>query len=232
MFGSIAKSYDRTNAALSFFLHRYWNKRLVREVINGGLTHPDTLLDLCSGTGDITFSFLQQASRNTNVYLLDFCEEMLDCAKQKALKSQWKHGPNLTFIQADAQKIPLPDACVDSVTIAYGIRNVTDPEKCVRDVLRVLRPGGTFGILELTQPTQPVLRFGHKMYLQNVMPVLGKCFTANQQAYEYLCNSIKTFVLPADLERMLIKTGFQQTKRIPLSGGIATILIGKKPNLL
>jgi demethylmenaquinone methyltransferase/2-methoxy-6-polyprenyl-1,4-benzoquinol methylase len=229
MFGSIAKTYDRTNAALSFFLHRYWNKRLVREVMKGGSTPPDTLLDLCSGTGDITFSFLQQASKNTNVYLLDFCEEMLECAKQKALKSQWKHAPNLTFIQADAQKIPLADSSIDSVTIAYGIRNVNDPEKCVKDVLRVLRPGGTFGILELTQPTQPVLRFGHKMYLQNVMPVLGWCFTANQQAYEYLCNSIKTFVLPADLEHMLIRTGFQQTNRIPLSGGIATILTGKKP---
>ena len=229
MFGSIAKSYDRTNAALSFFLHRYWNKRLVREVVNGAKAHPTTLLDLCSGTGDISFSFLQQTTRNTNVYLLDFCEEMLECAKQKALNSQWKHSPNLTFIQADAQKIPLPNACVDSVTIAYGIRNVTNPEKCVRDVLRVLRPGGTFGILELTQPTQPVLRLGHKIYLQHVMPVLGKCFTANQQAYEYLCNSIKTFVLPKDLEHMLIRSGFVETKRIPLSGGIATILTGKKP---
>lgn len=231
MFGSIAKTYDRTNAALSFFLHRYWNKRLVHAVLKNRVTVPDTLLDLCSGTGDISFNFLQQTSKDSHVYLLDFCEEMLHCAKEKAQKLQWNHTPKFTYIHADAQKIPLPDHCVDCVTVAYGIRNVTDPETCVKEVLRVLSPGGTFGILELTQPMQPILRFGHKIYLQNLMPILGWCFSANQQAYQYLCNSIKTFILPAELEYMLIKSGFEKTSTISLSGGIATILLGKKPAL-
>lgn len=225
MFGSIAKTYDRNNAILSFMLHRYWNKKLIKAVTKQG--SPDTLLDLCSGTGDITFTFLKQAQKETEVYLLDFCEEMLHCAKAKAQKFHFAHAPKLTYIQADAQSIPLPDGSVDCVTIAYGIRNVAEPEKCAREVLRVLKPGGTFGILELTQPTQPVLRLGHQMYLRT-LPILGRCFSANQQAYQYLCNSIKTFIQPPELEHLLIQIGFRQTSCTPLSGGISTIILGKK----
>lgn len=226
MFGSIAKSYDRTNAVLSFQLHKIWNRKLVRSV--KGSTNPKTLLDLCSGTGEITFNFLKQSEIPCQVHLLDFCNEMLLCAKEKARLSQVDQHHQLNFIQADAQAIPLPDASVDCVTVAYGIRNVADPAKCAREVFRVLRPGGTFGILELTQPSNPLLRISHQVYLRTLLPVLGWCFSANQEAYQYLCNSINSFIKPKELEQVLLKSGFSQTSCIPLSGGIATILLAKK----
>lgn len=228
MFGSIAKSYDRTNAVLSFQMHKRWNKQLVRAVI--GENAPTTLLDLCCGTGEISFNFLREASNKCHVHLLDFCNEMLQCAQEKARIFHLDQQHHLNYIQADAQSIPLPDHSVDCVTVAYGIRNVADPAKCAREVLRVLRPGGTFGILELTQPKNPILRLGHKAYLHSLLPVLGWCFSANQEAYHYLCNSINSFIKPAELERVLIEVGFQQTSLISLSGGIATILIAKKAN--
>lgn len=226
MFGSIAKSYDRTNAVLSFQLHKIWNKKLVQCVM--GSDDPNTLLDLCCGTGEISFAFLRQSQASCNVHMLDFCAEMLQCAKEKARVTNLDQQHQLNYIQADAQDIPLPDASVDRVTVAYGIRNVANPAVCSQEVFRVLRPGGTFGILELTQPQNPFLRFGHQIYLRTLLPVLGWCFSANQEAYQYLCNSINGFIKPVELERILLDAGFQKTARIPLSGGIATILLATK----
>lgn len=226
MFGSIAKQYDRTNAILSFNLHRYWNKELVKTV--NQLPSCQQYLDLCCGTGEIAYTFLKHANNRTEAFLLDFCQEMLDCAKAKQSPSASKNH-HIQFIQGDAQEIPLPRESIDAVTIAYGIRNVKDPQKCVSDVFRVLRPGGKFAILELTQPSRPLMKFGHKIYLRTILPVIGKFAAANQEAYEYLSSSIQEFIPPETLENLLVNTGFHGTSRRPLTGGIATIVSGSKP---
>lgn len=226
MFNSIAKRYDLTNAVLSLQMHKRWNRALVEAV--GVPAKSETLLDLCSGTGDIALAYLQAAKPACTIYLVDFSAEMLACAKEKC-KALELTQHRLEFIEADVQALPLLDAVADSATIAYGIRNVKDPAKCFREVFRTLKLGGRFGILELTQPTNPVMRFGHSLYLRTMLPLLGKWLTANQEAYDYLRGSIHTFITPTKLEMLLQEAGFINTYRKPLGGGIATILFGQKP---
>jgi demethylmenaquinone methyltransferase / 2-methoxy-6-polyprenyl-1,4-benzoquinol methylase len=225
MFSAIAQQYDKTNAVVSFQMHRFWNKVLVNSTI--GSTPSNEILDLCCGTGEIAFTFLKKKSEPQKAHLLDFCPEMLECAKEKAKKISISHH-SINYIQADAENIPLLDSTIDFVTIAYGIRNIKNPANCIREVYRVLKPGGTFGILELTMPKNPLLKYGHQFYLSRILPVLGKMLTSNEKAYAYLCQSIQNFTKPKDLEVILSENGFKETKQIPLLGGIATILVSVK----
>lgn len=223
MFGSIAKRYDRTNAVLSLGLHKFWNRALVRRVATDDI---DTWLDLCSGTGDIAFEYLNRAGSPKKVALVDFSPEMLACAREKAGKLLARH--DISFVQADVQNLPLENQSASVATMAYGIRNVKNPQQCFHEVFRVLRPGGVFGILELTQPANPIIRWGHGLYLKGFLPVLGKWLTDNREAYSYLCSSIKSFTPPAELEKMLLKAGFAKTSIHPMTFGTATIMIGHK----
>jgi len=225
MFDSIAKSYDRTNAILSFGLHHYWNSTLVNKILNDHKN--DIMLDLCCGTGEIAFRSLKKKNKPRKIHLLDFSEEMLSCAQAKAKKNRYEKSA-LNYIKADAQAVPLRNESIDCVTIAYGIRNVKSPEKCMKEVFRLLENGGSFAILELTRPKNPFLRYFHQIYLKTFLPVLGKLFAANKEAYKYLCQSIHHFVEPEELERLLTKSGFKKVEHYPLNGGIATIIIAKK----
>ena len=226
MFGSIADSYDRTNALLSFQLHRYWNRSLIKQT----MTRPNgRLADLCCGTGEITLTWLKKAPPSQVAYLIDFCPEMLECAKIKAQNLNYDLLHKLSFMQADVQELPLDSNSIDSMTIAYGIRNVKDPAKCFKEAFRALKPGGKLGILELTEPKSAFLRFGHKIYLKSILPVLGKVLTSNRQAYEYLSQSIGSFIKPDELAAKLKENDFHNICITPLSGGIATIITAEKP---
>lgn len=228
MFNSIAKRYDLTNAVLSFSLHKIWNRTLVRHILPPTCSQ-HVLVDLCSGTGDIAFDFLQKAPSACQAYMIDFSSEMLEYAKRKESQFSFKHPHKLSYIEADVQQIPLPDRLADCATMAYGIRNVQDPSRCLQDVFRILKPGGCFAILELTRPRYRLLRIGHQIYLRTLMPILGKCLTNNRHAYQYLCQSIQNFISPQEMENLMIMNGFSHTQRHSLAGGIATILIGYKP---
>lgn len=224
MFGSIAKQYDRTNAIMSFQLHRYWNSQLITKTLYS--KQPQSYLDLCCGTGEISLNYLKKTKNNCEAYLLDFCPEMLYHAKLRAEKLTLPHA--ISYLQADAQAIPLADATMDCATMAYGIRNIPNPYLSFQEIYRVLKPEGRVGVLELTQPSHAVLRKGHAFYLEKILPLIGRMVTSNQQAYEYLCNSIKSFVKPEDLEKMLLNIGFKNTQVSPLMGGIATIITAEK----
>ncbi len=233
LFNNIAKDYDRTNALLSFQLHKIWNRTLILEMLKGApkTDTPKNLLDLCSGTGDIAFGYLKRSLKNDtplgHAYLLDFSTEMLACAKHKAKKLSLDES-QITYIQGDATAISLKDESVDSVTIAYGLRNVNSSENCAKEVLRVLRPGGRFGILELTRPSNSFMRFGHSIYLNTILPYLGRLFASDKQAYCYLSQSIQSFLSPSSITTMLKATGFCRTWTKPLMGGIATLIFGEK----
>lgn len=226
MFGNIAKNYDRTNAVLSFQMHKLWNKQLIKKVI--GTNPTGTLLDLCCGTGEISFTHLKKLSGPCHIMMLDFCEEMLLCAKDKAAKKQIPSHQQLSYIQGDAQEIPLANQTVDHVTVAYGIRNIKEAKRCFAEVHRVLKSGGVFGILELTEPNNAVLRVAHRFYLKYCLPIMGKLLTTDQAAYQYLCNSIHSFIKPHEMKALLLSVGFQEVKIYPQTGGISTILIAKK----
>lgn len=225
LFNSIAKRYDVANGMLSFQMHKRWNRQLVDLAVKP--YRPQSYLDLCCGTGAIAYNYLAQATHQPTVYMLDFSEEMLAFAKQRAAALSTRTA-DTHYLQADAQNIPLADASIACATIAYGIRNVTSPEKCIKDVFRVLQPGGSFGILELTIPNHKLLRFGHRLYLRTMLPIIGKVLTSNQEAYQYLCNSINTFIAPQALKGLMQEAGFGNVHIHPLCGGIATILVGQK----
>lgn len=222
MFGSIAQQYDRTNAVLSFQLHRYWNSLLVAQVTGS------TLADLCCGTGEIGHHFLKRNSQKKKAYMLDFCPEMLECAKEKAKTLNIDHH-DISYIVADMQKIPLENASVSCATVAYGIRNVKEPQLCIEEVYRILQSGGKFGILELTRPKNVILKSLHQCYLRYVLPIIGKFLTSNQGAYEYLCQSIHNFTDPDELVNILQHTGFVNIHKKPLTGGVATLITAEKP---
>lgn len=222
MFGSIAQQYDRTNAVLSFQLHRYWNRLLVSHVSG------NSLADLCCGTGEIALAFLKRSQESKKAYLMDFCPEMLSCAQEKAAHLDIVRH-QVDYITADVQKIPLDNLSVDCATIAYGIRNVKEPRLCIEEVYRILQTGGQFGILELTRPNNKILRKMHQLYLRYVLPIVGKCLTSNQNAYEYLCQSIHHFTDPDELVAILKKIGFVNIVKKPLTGGIATLIVANKP---
>lgn len=227
MFNSIAKRYDLANTILSFQLHKRWNRLLVKNVMKQETSH--TLLDLCSGTGDIALNYLRHAPSSCRAILVDFSPNMLAYAKQKSEQRQLHQKHHLQFIEADVHQLPLEAETSDCATMAYGIRNVRDPLACMQEVYRVLKPGGCFGILELTRPRYTLLRMGHRLYLRFFLPLLGKWLADNQEAYHYLCNSIQTFIEPEKLEQLLKQAGFVQVSRRSLAGGVATLLMGQKP---
>ncbi|MEM1282361.1 MAG: bifunctional demethylmenaquinone methyltransferase/2-methoxy-6-polyprenyl-1,4-benzoquinol methylase UbiE [Chlamydiota bacterium] len=223
MFGSIAKRYDRANAVLSFNLHKYWNKQLVKHAV--AHAPGDRYLDLCSGTGDIAFAIASQAPESSKICLLDFCGEMLEVAQLKEPKSQHE----FSYLQGDAQQLPFDNDSFDSITISYGIRNVKSPQRCIKECKRVLSKGGNLAVLELTRPSHPVMKFGHQCYLKGILPIIGKFVTDNQQAYEYLCSSIHHFTAPVELAQLMKDEGFSNVTITPLTGGIATLVTASQP---
>lgn len=220
MFATIATNYDAANQKMSFGLNTLWNKKLI-EIASQN--RPQKLLDLCAGTGAIALPFLEK-NPNSTAILLDFCKEMLDVAKMNGKNLL----PRFETLVADAQNIPLPDASVDAITVAYGIRNIKEPQKCFKEAYRLLKTGGIFAILELTRPENPLLRLPHTFYLKGLLPLIGKKIAQNKQAYSYLAKSITEFATPSQIKQDLIQTQFTDTKIIPLWGGIATIISAKK----
>lgn len=221
IFSKIASRYDLANGVLSFQLHKIWNQKLANALPG------ETLLDLCSGTGEIAYRWLKTQSHPKKAFLLDFCPEMLDIAKEKRTPHESK-GHHLTFIEADAAKIPLPNTSVDAVSVAYGVRNICDLSSCFSEVHRVLNPGGKFAILELTAPNNALLRSLHTFYLNRILPNLGGLLTQEKAAYSYLSRSIQEFVEPSKIAASLKEKGFDQVTIKPLFGGIATLITAKK----
>ncbi len=221
LFSSIAGSYDRTNSLLSLGLHRFWNRALVQLVEKRFQKGP--LLDLCCGTGAIATLWLRRREIPTEALLLDFCPEMLLIAKERT--DRVCPGHYLSFIEGDAHLLPITSGSIEVVTTAYGVRNLHDIKRVADEVLRVLKPRGTWAILELTRPTNPLLRFGHSLYLKTLLPLLGGLSASNQNAYSYLSSSVRSFIAPSELLATLQERGFTPIEVRPLLGGTATLFV-------
>jgi demethylmenaquinone methyltransferase / 2-methoxy-6-polyprenyl-1,4-benzoquinol methylase len=218
LFTSIAPSYERMNTIMSLGMHKFWNRALVKQV-----RHTSSLLDLCAGTGVISRGYLKR-NLNGEATLVDFCGEMLLEAPKRA--PQFKN--RMQTIVADAQSLPFGDQLFDGLTVAYGIRNIKNPQLCFKEAYRVLKKGGTFAILELTRPTYFPFNVLHKLYTFTLLPLFGKLFAKNKEAYRYLATSVEKFDPPQKWIDALENEGFKLKKKKALMGGIATLLVVEK----
>lgn len=230
LFNSIAARYDFGNSLLSFHTHTLWNQRLVTMLCRSRDTATQ-FLDLCAGTGEIALRSLQYFKKNNQLppyfTLVDFSTNMLKTSQERIQKEAASYSETFSLIEADVTELPLVNSSYEKVSMAYGIRNIYNVEKCFQEVYRVMQPNGSFGILELTKPSNAVLRTLHTIYLKTYVPLVGR-FLANKDAYSYLCESIGNFPEPKTLVAQLQKTGFSQVETTPLFGGIATIFLAKK----
>ena len=217
MFDGIARSYDRLNALMSFGLHRRWLARLIRQAVAG---NPVDILDMATGTGDVAIA-LAKAAPGAKIRGLDLSEGMLAMAERKSA------GLNIDYAVADCTTTGLPDASVDAVTIAYGIRNFADIAAGIAEAHRVLRPGGSFHILELSQP-QGFLRPFYKLYTSLALPLMGKIISGDRRAYAYLPASIAACPQRRDMTALMAAQGFSECSFTPLSMGICTLYKGRK----
>lgn len=219
MFAAIAKSYDFNNRVHSLWQDQAWRKFAVRW---SGVKPTDAVLDVACGTGDLSEAFARAGA--ASVIGLDFTYEMLEVAGHKAgVRPPSWNTDRIAYIQGDAQYLPIADASVDVVSIAFGIRNVLDPSRAALEFRRVLRPGGRLMVLEFAEPRIPPVRWFNALYCRRIMPVTATLIAGDKSgAYKYLPKSVQTFMAPEQMTAMLSAAGFGQVAYKQLSLGICT----------
>jgi demethylmenaquinone methyltransferase / 2-methoxy-6-polyprenyl-1,4-benzoquinol methylase len=215
MFGSIAPRYDLANHLLSGGIDFYWRKRVAEIVASW---RPDKIVDLATGTGDLALA-LQRKMPNAEIIGADFSEEMLAIAKRKGVRQT---------MLADAMRLPFGHASIDCVTVAFGLRNMEDYGGALREMARVLKPGGHFLVLEFSLPTTSILRALYRFYLHRCLPLLGSFLTKKKSAYDYLGDSIEQFPNGEAMLRLMESSGFANPSAKPLTGGIVTIYTAQR----
>jgi demethylmenaquinone methyltransferase/2-methoxy-6-polyprenyl-1,4-benzoquinol methylase len=222
MFAGIARRYDLLNHLLSANIDRRW-RRLVAERLRPALGAGTHTLDVACGTGDLALT-LSEAGQ-THVTGLDFCRPMLEVAARKA--AQRKRG--IPFVEADALRLPFAAETFDVVTIAFGLRNLASVEGGLRELFRVLRPGGSVAILEFSHPVVPGFRALFQFYFTRVLPRIGGLVSGSRGAYEYLPDSVSRFPDQKRLAELMREVGFGEVVYQNLTGGIAALHLGVRP---
>jgi demethylmenaquinone methyltransferase/2-methoxy-6-polyprenyl-1,4-benzoquinol methylase len=221
MFADIAPRYDFLNRVLSFGIDRSWRKKTVRSM---ALPKDGRLLDLCCGTGDLALDF---SVAGVQVIGADFTAPMLPLAQAKAARAR----EEIVWAQADAQELPFQKNSFDGVSIAFGIRNVYDPERALSECFRVLRPGGQLAILEFFPMKNRVWKACFGFYFQQVLPRLARVFRAGRTgAYDYLPSSVAAFATTQVFTSWLEKAGFQRIKKTAFTGGVAHLFLAQALN--
>jgi demethylmenaquinone methyltransferase/2-methoxy-6-polyprenyl-1,4-benzoquinol methylase len=216
MFAAIAKSYDLNNRLHSLWQDQAWRRFAVRKA---DVKPTDRVLDVACGTGDLTEAFARAGA--AEVIGLDFTAEMLDIARVKAPRHLGRAVAKVTYQQGDAQQLPFPDAAFDVVSIAFGIRNVQDPMRALREFRRVLRPGGRLIVLEFAEPSLAPVRWFNNLYCRRIMPVTATWISGDKSgAYRYLPKSVATFTPEAQFMRDLSQAGLVDARVWHLSLGI------------
>lgn len=224
MFGEIAPKYDRMNHLLSLNVDRYWRWRTVR------LVRPEPeipVLDVCTGTGDLALAFYRAGRGKAPVVAADFCREMLEIGEQK--KDRGGVNGQVSFVEADAQNLPFEDDQFQIVSVAFGLRNVADTDRGLREMARVCRPGGRVVVLEFSLPRWQPFKFLYGWYFRHVLPRVGQWFARNKHdAYNYLPASVGEFPSGEQLADRMREAGLSEVKFHRLTFGVATLYIGVK----
>jgi len=226
MFGEIAARYDLLNHLLSMNVDKYWRWRTVRQAPPQG---PEPILDLCTGTGDLALAYFRAAKGLTPVVGADFCRPMLERARQKAARQ--RDGDRMSFVEADAQRLPFADNYFQLVCVAFGLRNITSTARGLAEMVRVCRPGGRVVVLEFSLPTWQPFKAIYGWYFRRVLPRIGQLLARNRQsAYNYLPQSVGEFPQGAALAAQMQAAGLGEVRYTPLTLGIATLYVGQKPS--
>jgi demethylmenaquinone methyltransferase/2-methoxy-6-polyprenyl-1,4-benzoquinol methylase len=224
MFGHIAPSYDLLNHLLSLNIDHYWRWRTTRLAPPRG-TGP--ILDLCTGTGDLALAYDRAARGQVPIVAADFCHEMLQLAGKKISNSQ--SAGHIRFLEADAQQLPFPDDYFQITTVAFGLRNVTDTDRGLAEMVRVTRPGGQVAILEFSQPRGWLFGRLYRFYFRWILPLIGQTISRSKHnAYRYLPASVLEFPDGDALAHRLERHGLVDVRWHPLTFGIATLYVGTK----
>lgn len=224
VFHSVAGNYDLMNDLMSGGIHRLW-KRVTIEM--SGVRPGHHVLDIAGGTGDLAAKFSRIVGPEGTVVLADINDSMLKVGRDRLVDRGITD--NVRFSQADAQHLPFPDNTFDVITIAFGLRNVTDKDMALRSMLRVLKPGGKLLVLEFSKPPNPLLSKIYDGYSFNVLPKLGKLFAKDADSYQYLAESIRMHPNQETLLQMMDTAGFESTDYHNMTGGIVALHRGVKP---
>jgi len=224
VFHSVASNYDLMNDLMSAGVHRLW-KRMTIEM--SGVRPGNKVLDIAGGTGDLAAKFSPIVGTDGYVVLADINDSMLKVGRDR-LMDIGVVG-NVKFSQADAQHLPFPDNTFDIITIAFGLRNVTDKDLALKSMLRVLKPGGRLLILEFSKPGNPLLSKIYDTYSFSILPKLGKLFADDGDSYQYLAESIRMHPDQKTLISMMDDAGFANTDFHNMTGGVVALHRGVKP---
>lgn len=221
MFDTISGNYDGLNRVISFGIDVSWRKKVLKMV---AATNPSTILDIATGTGDL--AILMAETKATEIVGLDISAGMLEVGRKKI--AERKLDNRIKMVLGDSENMPFEDNHFDAITVAFGVRNFETLEKGLAEILRVLKPGGIFVILETSVPTKFPFKQGYSFYTKNILPLIGRMFSKDRSAYAYLCESASVFPHGEALNNILRKVGFIEVKNLPQTFGVATIYSASK----
>jgi demethylmenaquinone methyltransferase / 2-methoxy-6-polyprenyl-1,4-benzoquinol methylase len=220
VFEKIYGNYDKMNSVISFQQHKLWRKDTMKRM---NVPKGAMCLDVCCGTADWTISLAEQVGPTGQVIGLDFSENMLSIGKQKTTDYQ-----NIQLIHGNAMELPFADNHFDFVTIGFGLRNVPDYLTVLKEMRRVVKPGGMVVCLETSQPTMPIFRQGYYFYFSYIMPLFGKLFAKSYKEYSWLQESARDFPGMKELATMFEAAGLKKVGYKPYFGGVAAVHFGYK----
>jgi demethylmenaquinone methyltransferase/2-methoxy-6-polyprenyl-1,4-benzoquinol methylase len=219
MFDRIARRYDLVNTVLSGGTDAGWRKRAARAT---GLIAGGSALDVACGSGRLTARLAQIAGPGGRVVGLDFSTQMLEVARQD--------HPGIEFIEGDAQALPFDDSTFDASTIAFGLRNLADPVRGLREMLRVVKAGGRAVVLEFVRPPKGPVGSAYRLYLRNVLPTIGGALSGQPSAYRYLSDTVESYRTPDELRAMASAAGWGQIRFEGLAMGTVGVVSGVRPS--
>lgn len=221
MFDTISKNYDGLNRVISLGIDTKWRKRVVKLV---GGKKPNSILDIATGTGDLAIAMVSTGAKK--IVGLDISTGMLEIGIEKINTKKLDH--TIEMVVGDSENLDFPDNSFDAVTVAFGVRNFENLEKGLAEIHRVLAPNGTLAILETSVPTKTPFKQGYKLYSKYILPTIGKLFSRDKVAYNYLSESAAIFPYGEAFNNILGKIGFIDIENKPQTFGVATIYVASK----
>jgi len=222
-FDIVAKRYDLMNTLLSFGIHYLWKRTTIQFL---ELKKGDSVLDICGGTGDLSVLAAKRIGPSGRIVLCDINRAMMEAGRYKSTHAAERS--RVLYVQGDAERAAFATGSFDAAMVGFGIRNLTNREEGLREIHRILKPGGRFVCLEFSRPTAAWFRFLYDFYSFRIMPILGRLIAGSRQAYTYLPESIRLFPTPVELSGILEEIGFQGICYRRLTNGIACVHSGMK----